>query len=62
MKSFRHYNIHENMVRESQQHDEIKIVHCSGKNNPSDLFTKEHKSPQICRETRDSFMHPAHAA
>ena len=62
MKSFRHYNIHENVVRESQQHGEVKIVHCSGKTNPSDSFTKEHKSPQIYRETCDSFMHPAPAA
>ena len=62
VKSFRHYNIHENVVRESQQHGEINVKHCSGKTNPSDLFTKEHKSLQICRETRDSFAHPAPAA
>ena len=62
VKSFRHYNIHENVVRESQQHGEVNIKHCSGKTNPSDSFTKEHKSPQICRETRDSFVHPAPAA
>ena len=62
IKSFRHYDIHENVVRESQQHGEVNIKHCSGETNPSDLFTKEHKSPQIYRETRDSFVHPAPAA
>jgi len=62
MKRFRHYNIHDGMVRESQQLGEVNITHCSGKTNPSDLFTKEHKSPQIFRETCDSFLHPTPAA
>ena len=53
----RHYNIHENAVQEAiNKHKEVSIHHVSGKINPSDSLTKEHKSPDIFRSLQDSFM------
>ena len=47
-KGMRHYNIHENMVQEAiNEHKEVLVHHVSGKTNPADLLTKEHKSPDI---------------
>ena len=56
-KKLRHMNIREFAVREAvQEFHEVDPRHMSGKLNPSDIFTKEHKSDQIFRELRDSFM------
>jgi hypothetical protein len=56
-KAMRHVNIRESAIREAV-HDfkEITVQHIGGKINPSDLFTKEHKSDEIFRGIRDSFM------
>ena len=52
-----HYNIRENAVREAiNKHKEISIHHVRGKTNPTDLLTKEHKSPDIFQSLWDSFM------
>ena len=56
-KAMRHVNIRENAVREAvQTYHEVTVEHIGGKLNPSDLFTKEHKSDEIFRGIRDSFM------
>ena len=56
-KAMRHVNIRENVVRESiQEFHEITVKHIGGKTNPADIFTKEHKSDEIFRSLRDSFM------
>jgi len=56
-KAMRHVNIRENAVREAiHKHKEVTVQHIGGKVNPSDLFTKEHKSDEIYRSIRDSFM------
>jgi hypothetical protein len=57
-KAMRHVNIRENVVREEsiQEFHEITVKHISGKTNPADIFTKEHKSDEIFRSLRDSFM------
>jgi hypothetical protein len=56
-KGMRHVNIRENAVREAvHEHGEVSILHVSGKTNPADLFTKEHKSGDVFRSIRDSFM------
>ena len=43
MKSIRHMQIRENLVRENVQSNFITIKHCEGKLNIADLFTKEDK-------------------
>jgi hypothetical protein len=56
-KAMRHVNIRENSIREAiHEHKEITVQHIGGKVNPSDLFTKEHKSDETFRNIRDSFM------
>ena len=58
-KSMRHVNIRESAVREAiHEYNEVSVRHIGGKMNPSDLFTKEHKSDEIFRDIRDSFMSP----
>ena len=49
-KGMHHYNISENDVQEAiNEHKEVSIHHISGKINPADLLTKEHKSPDVFR-------------
>jgi hypothetical protein len=56
-KGMRHYNIRENVVREAiNEYNEVSVHHVGGKTNPADLLTKEHKSSEIFRSLRDSFM------
>jgi Reverse transcriptase (RNA-dependent DNA polymerase) len=56
-KAMRHVNIRENAIREAiHEFQEISVLHIGGKVNPADLFTKEHKSDEIFRSIRDSFM------
>jgi hypothetical protein len=56
-KAMRHVNIRENAVRKAvHEHKEVTIQHIGNKVNPSDLFTKEHKSDEIYRSIWDSFM------
>ena len=56
-KGMRHYNIRENAVREAlHKYNEITVLHIGGKVNPADILTKEHKSDEIFRSLRDSFM------
>lgn len=53
----RHYNIRENVVHEAiNEYNEVSVHHVGGKTNPADLLTKEHKSSEIFRSLRDSFM------
>ena len=48
-KAMRHENIRENRVREAQQDfKEILVDYISGKLNPSDIMTKEHKDRLLC--------------
>ena len=50
----RHYNIRENCVREAIRiFLDIRLLHVSGKLNPSDLLTKEHKSDAVFIVLRD---------
>ena len=56
MKSFRHHNISENIVREACQLRDILVRHIAGVCNPSDLHSKEHKSDTLYGQIRDSFM------
>jgi hypothetical protein len=56
-KGMRHYNIRENAIREAvHEYGEVAILHITGKTNPADIFTKEHKSSDVFRAVRDSFM------
>ena len=56
LKAMRHIELRENSVREWVQDKSIKILHVEGKNNVSDIFTKEMRDvTHFCR-LRDSFM------
>jgi hypothetical protein len=56
-KAMQHVNIRENAVCEAvHEHKEVTIQHICSKVNPSNIFTKEHKSNEIYRSIRDSFM------
>jgi hypothetical protein len=56
-KAMRHANIRESAVREAvHKHKEVTVQHIGGEVNPSNLFTKEHKSDEILRSIWDSFM------
>jgi hypothetical protein len=56
-KAMQHVNIRESAVRKAvHKHKEITVQNIGGKVNPSDLFTNEHKSDEINRSIRDSFM------
>jgi hypothetical protein len=56
-KAMHHVNIRENAAREAvHKHKEVTIKHIGSKVNPSNLFSKEHKSDEIYRSIRDSFM------
>ena len=56
-KNMRWINIKENHIRENiQDYDTIRVCHIPGKNNPADLFTKEHKSSETFRALRDLFV------
>ena len=52
-KKLRHVNIREFRVRQARKAREIDIIFIPGKQNPSDLLTKEHKSPEDFRNARD---------
>jgi hypothetical protein len=52
-KKLRHVNIREFRVRESQELGEIDVRFIPGTRNPSDLLTKEHKSPDTFTPMRD---------
>ena len=53
-KRMRHYNIRENCVREAiHEFFDVSLLHVPGKQNPSDLLTKEHKSDSVYIELRD---------
>ena len=52
-KKLRHVNIREFRVRQSRKAGEIYIDFIPSKENPSDLLTKEHKSPEDFRSVRD---------
>ena len=52
-KKLRHVNIREFRVRQSRKAREIDMGFIPGKQNPSDLLTKEHKSPEDYRSSRD---------
>jgi hypothetical protein len=56
-KGMRWVNIRENSIREAiHEHKKINVQHIGGKANPADLFTKGHKSDELFRTIRDSFM------
>ena len=52
-KKLRHVNIREFRVRQARKAGEIDIGFIPGKQNPADLLTKEHKSPEDYRTARD---------
>jgi len=52
-KKLRHVNIREFRVRQARKAGEIDIAFIPGKQNPADLLTKEHKSPDNYRIARD---------
>ena len=55
-KGLRHVQIRENAVREGQAMGLFKIKHIPGKNNSSDIFTKEDKDTEHYLNVRDSMM------
>jgi hypothetical protein len=56
-KGMRHYNVRKNAVREAiNEYKEVSVQHVGVKVNLADLFTKEHKSDEIFRNLRASFM------
>jgi hypothetical protein len=57
-KKLRHVNIREFGVREGRRHGEIDILFIPGKQNPSDLFTKEHKSLDDFRSVHNPIVGP----
>jgi len=52
-KKLRHINLREFRVRQSRHAGEIDVGFIPGKQNPSDLLTKEHKSPEDYRNMRN---------
>ena len=46
-------NIHEIAIRDSRDAGEIVVEKIDGKENPSDMFTKEHKDDAIYLKVRD---------
>ena len=53
----RHVNIRENRICKAQnKFNEINVLHISGKTNPTDIFTKEHKDDQTYMEIRNAIM------
>jgi hypothetical protein len=59
MKNIRHMELKDNLVREWVQDKVLKVLHVAGKDNPSDIFTKEMKDGVHFRRLRDSFMSSA---
>ena len=53
MKSIRHMQIHENLIRENVASKFITIKHYEGKLNIADLFTKEDKDVSNLCTIRD---------
>jgi deoxyuridine 5'-triphosphate nucleotidohydrolase len=56
-KGLRHVQIRENAIREGVSAGIFDVKHISGKDNPSDIFTKEDKDVQHFVNVRDSIMH-----
>ena len=53
----RHVNMQENIVRECiHELVDIVIFHIVGSANPADIFTKEFKSDEVFRSTRDVLL------
>ena len=59
MKNTQHMELKENSVRELVQEKALNVLHVAGKDNPSDIFTKEMKDGVHFRHLRDSFMSSA---
>jgi len=58
-KGMRHVNMQENVVRECvHEFGDIAIFHIPGTTNPADIFTKEFKSDETFRSTRDVLLSP----
>ena len=57
-KKLRHVNIREFRVRQSRRAKEIEIIFIPGKQNPSDLLTKEHKGSDEFYRVRDVVVNP----
>eukprot|EP00531_Pseudo-nitzschia_arenysensis_P008906 CAMPEP_0116127296 /NCGR_PEP_ID=MMETSP0329-20121206/6769_1 /TAXON_ID=697910 /ORGANISM="Pseudo-nitzschia arenysensis, Strain B593" /LENGTH=2217 /DNA_ID=CAMNT_0003621395 /DNA_START=65 /DNA_END=6718 /DNA_ORIENTATION=- len=57
-KKLRHANIREARVAEAQKYGEIDIYWIPGKDNPADLFTKEHKDLAQFNKLRDMMVRP----
>jgi hypothetical protein len=57
-KKLRHVNIREFRVRQSRRAKEIDIIFIPGKQNPSDLLTKEHKGSDEFYCVRDVVVNP----
>jgi len=55
-KKLRHCNIREWRIRQCRRDGIINIHFIPGKTNPSDLLTKEHKSPQEFCDMRDIIL------
>ena len=46
----------DNAIRESVHNKEIHILHCPGKNNVGDIFTKEDKDKEHFIQMRDTLV------
>ena len=55
-RNIRHIQIRENASREAVQNNTVTISHIPGKENPSDIFTKEQKDPNHFIKLRDIIL------
>ena len=55
-KGLRHIQIRENAVRESVLNHFVEVLHCAGKRNLSDIFTKEDRDIEHYILIRDYIM------
>jgi hypothetical protein len=56
-KGLRHVQIRENAIREGVSAGIFEVKHIAGKDNPSDIFTKEDKDLEHFVAVRNSIMH-----
>ena len=59
MKNTRHMELKNNSIRELVQEKTLSVVHVAGKDNPSDISTKEMKNGVHFQRLWESFMSPA---
>ena len=56
-RNLRHIQMRENVIRENIILKYINILHCDGKENIADIFTKEDRDKQHFLKLRDTLVH-----